>query len=126
MASSELEVSNPGPGNEHAYHDRQQSERNKGCISQVDCDDEICKPQVNQTPAPIKNRLPSSNEEGKLGRWPSGGGWGLSTKAAVRGHQRLRTTPTAAAGCCLPLLVQGGERRHYRRTLRPNHHLHAL
>src|SRR5262245_5441070 len=25
-----------------------------------------------------------------------------------RSHQRLRTTPAAAVGCCLPLLVQGG------------------
>src|SRR5215831_1255838 len=31
----------------------------------------------------------------------------------VRSYQRLRTTPTAAAGCRLPLLVQGGDRRHF-------------
>src|SRR5262245_45104362 len=53
------------------------------------------------------------------------GGWGLSTKAAVRSHQRLRTTPTAAAGCCLPLLVQG-ERCRYHRTSSRNHHFDAL
>src|SRR5262245_21539534 len=60
-----------------------------------------------------ENRLPSSIEEGTLGLGPSGGGCRLTTKAVVRSHQQLRTTPTTAAGCCLPLLVQGGERRYF-------------
>jgi len=44
-----------------------------------------------------------------LGRGPSWGGCGFS--ASIRGSDSIgfRTTPAAAADCCLSLLVQGGE-----------------
>src|SRR5262245_17127322 len=56
-----------------------------------------------------------------LGRRPSWGGCGLSHSSAISGALNdFRTTPTAAAGCCLPLLIQGGEPCHFHRTWRRN------
>ena len=67
----------------------------------------------------LLNGFPSSIEEGMLGRGPSRGGCRLSPSASIRSYW-FRTTPAAAAGCCLPHLVQGGERRNFHpRRCRP-------
>src|SRR5262245_40486629 len=51
-----------------------------------------------RTAEDAENRLPSSVEEGMLGRRPSGGGSGLSTKAvgAVNSVRTTRQQPPAA------------------------------
>jgi len=56
-----------------------------------------------------ENRLPSSAEEGTLGRRPSEGWLGTQPQRCDFGDfNGFRTTPTAAAGCCPPSLPKEG------------------
>ena len=57
----------------------------------------------------LEEKLPSSYEEGMPGQRPRRGWSVKSTHAVDREPAILQTTPAAAAGCCPPLLIQGGE-----------------
>ena len=67
--------------------------------------------------SPLKTDSPPRLRRGCWAEGPAGVVAGLSIKAALWSPQRLRTTPTAAACCCLPLLIQGGERCFHRMRL---------
>ena len=57
----------------------------------------------------LEEKLPASDEEGMPGQRPRRGWSVKSTHAVDREPAILQTTPAAAAGCCPPLLIQGGE-----------------